>query len=133
MIFTTIGQAKKLTGLSYLGNINSSAKIIKNMKVSNNYTNIIYLASANTSGYNVCSHSTSECRKGCLSTSGRVKMETSNKHTITNARIKKTKLFFEDRQFFMNWMIAEIEMYMKKAKKDGYDFSVRLNGTSDID
>jgi len=133
MIFTTIAQAKKDTGLSYLGNINSSAKIIKNKKVSNNYTYIIYLASSNTSGYNVCSHSTPECRKGCLGTSGRVKMETEGKRKITNCRIKKTKLFYEHRNFFMDWMLAEIAMYKKKAKKDGYDFSARLNGTSDID
>lgn len=133
MIFTTIAQAKKETGLLYLGCINSSAKIIKNQKVSNNYTYIIYLAPANTSGYNVCSHSTNNCRLGCLATSGRVKMEKEGKRIITNCRIKKSKLFFEDRQFFLDWMIAEIVMYKKKAKKDGYDFSVRLNGTSDID
>ena len=132
MIFTTIGNAKKQTGLSYLGAINSSAKIIKNIKVSNNYTYILYLSPASTSGYNVCSHSTNDCRKGCINTSGRVKMEKVGHSLITNARIKKTKLFFEDRQFFMNWLIAEIKMYQKKAIKDGYDFSVRLNGTSDI-
>ena len=134
MIFTTIAQAKKLTGLSYLGSINSSAKIIKNKKVSNNYTYIIYLAPANQSGYNVCAHSTPECRKGCLSTSGRAKMDINSGHNIIkNARIKKTKLFFEDQQFFMQWMIAEMKHYQKKALKDGYYFSVRLNGTSDID
>ena len=133
MIFTTISQAKKQTGLSYLGAINSSAKILKNKKVSNNYTYILYLAPANTSGYNVCSHSTPECRKGCLNTSGRVKMENDGQKRITNCRVKKTKLFHEHRNFFLNWMVAEIAMYKKKAFKDGYDFSIRLNGTSDID
>jgi len=133
MKFTTQSEAKKLTGLSYLGNINISSKIIKNMKVSNNYTYIIYLAPSNLSGYNVCSHSTPECRLGCLNTSGRVKMEREGNTIITDARIKKTKLFFEHRQFFMEWMVSEIKTFQKKAIKDGFDFSVRLNGTSDID
>jgi len=135
MIFTTIGQAKKQTGLSYLGGINISSKMIKNKKVSGNYTYIIYLAPANQSGYNVCLFSTPECRLGCLATSGRASMELHSNgiKRIQNARIAKTKLFFEHRDFFMEWMIAEIKMYQKKALKDGYDFSARLNGTSDID
>ena len=75
MNFTTISKAKKETGLSYLGKINISAKLAKNGKVNHQYTYGIYLAPANTSGYNVCSHSTPECRLGCLATSGRAGME----------------------------------------------------------
>ena len=134
MKFTTIQNARTETGLSYLGNINSSAKIIKNQKVSGQYTYIIYLAPANTSGYNVCSHSTPECRLGCLATSGRAGMELSAGKTRTkDARIKKTKLFYEESSFFMAWLIAEIRFYQRKATKDGFYFSARLNGTSDID
>jgi len=131
MIFTTISSARKDTGLSYLGNINSSSKIIKNTKVSGQYTYILYLAPAQISGYNTCSHSTLLCRSGCLATSGRAGIGKDNK--IQQARIKKTKLFFEEQDFFMQWMIAEIKMFQQKAIKDGYGFSVRLNGTSDID
>jgi hypothetical protein len=132
--FQTIGKAAKQTKLSYLGNINSSAKLMKNKKVSGQYTYIIYLAPAKSSGYNVCSHSTAECRKGCLATSGRAGMEIiCGGSCIHNARIKKTRLFFEDTAFFMQWMIAEIKRYQKKALKDNFGFSVRLNGTSDID
>jgi len=133
MKFTNRAQAKRQGKVSYLGSINSSAKLIKNKKVSNNYTYILYLAPANESGYNVCPYSTPECRKGCLSTSGRVKIEVcSNKNVIRKARIRKTQLFFEQREFFMRWMIAEMQAYQKKAKYDGYAFSARLNGTSDI-
>jgi len=133
MKFTNRSQAKKQAGVSYVGSINSSAKLIKNKKVSDNYTYIVYLAPAGQSGYNVCAHSTPECRLGCLSTSGRVKIEVnSNISVIRNARITKTKLFFENQEFFMRWMIAEMESYKLKAKKDGYYFSARLNGTSDI-
>lgn len=132
--FTTIGQAKKQTGLSYLGNINSSSKMIKNQKVSGNYTYAIYLAPSTESGYDVCSHSTPECRLGCLATSGRAKVEIlSDISRIKNARITKTRLFIEEQEFFMNWIVAEMKHYQKLAESDGFDFSVRLNATSDID
>jgi hypothetical protein len=130
MKFTTIANAKTQTGLSYLGSINSSAKIVKNGKVSNQMTYILYLAPANTSGYNVCPNATNECKLGCLNTSGRVKLDVKN--NILNARDKKTKLFFEHNEFFMSWLEAEILAAQNKALKAGYGFSVRLNGTSDI-
>jgi hypothetical protein len=134
MKFKNLATAKKETGVSYLGNINSSAKMIKNMKVSDNYTYFLYLAPAKISGYNVCSHSTPECRMGCLYNSGRTKVEDySHKNVIKHARLIKTRLFFENRDYFMDWMIVEIKSYQKKAEKDGYYFSIRLNGTSDID
>lgn len=134
MKFETISKAKKETGLSYLGNINSSAKLQKNKKVSGQYTYIIYLAPANKSGYNVCEHSTPECRMGCLNTSGIAGIEElAGLCKIKNARVKKTRLFFDNRQFYMRWLIAEMRYYQKKAKKDGMGFSARLNGTSDID
>jgi len=135
MKFTTISNAKKQTGLSYLGSINSSAKIIKNRKVSNVNTYVLYLAPANQSGYNVCPYSTKECRLGCLATSGRAKMElnsTKRDNIIQNSRIIKTKLFFEHNEFFMQWLIAEIEAEKRKSEAKGIPFSARLNGTSDI-
>lgn len=126
--------ARKEMKLSYLGTINSSSKLIKNKKVSNNYTYVIYSAPSNMSGYNVCSHSTPECRLGCLNTSGRAGIELlSNINTTTNARIKKSKLFFENQEYYMNWVVAEMKRFQKKAIKDNYDFSARLNCTSDID
>lgn len=132
--FTTIANAKKQTGLSYLGNINSSAKMIKNKKVSHQYTYAIYFAPSNKSGYNVCPFSTPECRLGCLATSGLAGVEIfAGKCKIHDARIKKTRLLYEEPEFFMSWLIAEIKTYQRKAFRDGYYFSVRLNATSDID
>jgi hypothetical protein len=134
MEFTTIAKARKQTGLSYLGNINISAKLIKNKKVNHEYTYLIYLSPASISGYNVCSHSTPECRNACLATSGHAGMEiTAGKSIIHDARVKKTRLFYEQPEYFMQWLIAEIKQKQNKAKKEGYGFSVRLNGTSDID
>lgn len=131
MKFKNITDAKKQTGLSYLGSINSSAKILKNQRISNQYTYILYLSPATTSGYNVCPYSTEECKQGCLATSGRAGIGENNK--IQKARLQKTKLFYEEEQFFMEWLIKEIEYFQKKASRDGFNFSVRLNGTSDID
>ena len=132
--FTTISQAKKDTGLSYMGGVNLSAKMLHSKKESHQYTYIIYLAPAKTSGYQVCPNATKECKMGCLATSGHAGMElASGGDRIKNARIKKTRLFFENNEFFMEWVIEEIKKARSKAQKDGYYFSVRLNGTSDID
>jgi len=134
MQFTTISEAKKRTGLSYVGGVNLSAKMLHSKKESHQYTYIIYLAPAKTSGYQVCPNSTPECRMGCLATSGHAGMElVAGTDRIKNARIKKTRLFFEDQDYFMEWVIEEIKKAKRKAEKDGYFFSVRLNGTSDID
>jgi hypothetical protein len=129
MVFTTQGQAKKQTKLSYLGNVASSIKIAKNKK-KGVFTYILYLAPAHKSGYNVCPKATLECINACLAGSGHNRIDV--KGRIDNSRIKKTKLFFEDREFFMSWLIAELHAHQLKAEKKGYKFSVRLNGTSDI-
>jgi len=134
MKFINLAQAKRETGLSYLGGVATSAKIMHSQEFSHQYTYAIYLAPASTSGYNLCSHSTPECRMGCLNTSGRAGIEIfSGIDNIKNARLKKAKLFVENKDFFMAWMIAEIKSKQAKAKRDGFFFSVRLNATSDID
>jgi hypothetical protein len=134
MEFSTIRNAMKQTGLSYLGGVNISAKMIKNEKVSGNFTYSMYLASANESGYNVCPNSTPECRLGCLNTSGRASMDLlCGLNIIKNSRINKTKMFHEHNEFFMKWLFADIKAKQPKAIKKGLAFSVRLNGTSDID
>lgn len=130
--FTTKAAASRFAKVSYLGSINSSAKIKKNGKVSKQYTYILYLLPAKASGYQVCAGATKECIAGCLNTSGRVIMDINNANNILTARYKKTRLFFEQRELFMNWLVAELKTAQKKAKKDGFGFSVRLNGTSDI-
>lgn len=130
MKFTSIAEAKKLTGLSYLGMVNSSVKHKKNYK----YTEMVYalyLSPARTSGYNVCPMSNKECEAMCLNESGRNKMDI-KLNKINSARIKKTRLFFEHREFFMEWMLTEINNCIKKAEKNNFHFSVRLNNTSDI-
>ena len=130
MTFTTRSQAMKTTGLSYLGNVNTSSKIMKNLKKKNTDTYIIYLAPHTLSGYNVCPMASIDCIAACLASSGHNRIDV--KGIINNARIKKTKLFFENRQFYNDWVIAEIKAHKAKSLSKGHDFSVRINGTSDI-
>lgn len=132
--FVNRSQASKLTGLSYLGSCGSSAKIVKNLKVLNVDTYVLYLAPWKLSGFQVCSMATKDCIEGCLNTSGRAGMEinSDNPSRIIASRIAKTRMLFEQRDFFMNWLVAEITAKKAKSVRDGNEFAVRLNGTSDI-
>lgn len=133
MNFTTISKAKKMTNMSYLGLVNVSAKLEKNGKFGQS-TYGLYLSPAKLSGYQTCSHSTPECRMGCLNTSGLAAVEIfAGKNRIANARANKTKLLFEHEAFFMQWLIADIKANKAKAERKNMGFSVRLNCTSDID
>lgn len=131
MKFQNATQAKKMTGLSYLGSVGLSSKMAKSLKY-NEATYILYLAPAKSSGYEVCPMRTEECTLACLNESGRNKIDI-RENRINQARIKKTKMFFEDREFFMGWLIDEITREKAKAERNGLKFSVRLNGTSDLD
>lgn len=131
MVFTSIAAAKRLTGLSYLGSVASSSKIAKGLKY-NEMTYILYLAPSTASGYNVCPMATNECINACLNESGHNRIDV-KQNRINKSRIAKTKLFFEHREFFMKWLIAEITKASLDAQCGGFRFSVRLNGTSDID
>lgn len=127
LVYLNKTQAKKITGISYLGSVNETIKHKKAYKY-NELTYSLYLAPAKLSGYEVCPMRTKECTSVCLNESGfslRYK-------SVTESRIKKTKLFFEEREFFVHWLIDEIKTAKSKADKLGYSFSVRLNNTSDI-
>lgn len=128
--FVSIAKAKKSTGLSYLGKVNNSTKHEKAYKY-NELVYTLYLAPADSSGHEVCAGRSASCTKLCLDKSGQNLMN-AKIGRIDKSRIKKTKLFFENRPFFMAWMCAEIELARNTAKRLGYRFSVRLNNTSDL-
>jgi hypothetical protein len=130
MEFISIKQAKELTGLSYIGNLNHSSKHEKAYKY-DELVYTIYLAPAKLSGYEVCPMRSEECTRLCLNESGHNRIDI-HQNRINISRIKKTKLFFENRDFFVRWMFEEIKLGEIKAKKLNYKFSVRLNNTSDI-
>jgi hypothetical protein len=127
-----LAEAKRKTGLSYLGKVNNGAKHHKAFKYGELvYT--IYLAPANMSGYEVCPGRTPECTALCLNESGHNRGNYVNTLSFINdSRVKKTQMFFEQHDFFCQWVVRDINAGIAKAKKEGKRFSVRINNTSDI-
>lgn len=103
-------------------------KIVKNSKVGV-LTWIMHLSPADRSGYEVCPMRSPGCTEACLNTAGKQWPGRNDKQA---ARIRRTKLFFEDRQEFMFRLYREIENAQKYAEKRGMLCGIRLNGTSDI-
>ena len=95
---------------------------------------VLHLAPADLSGYETCPKRTAGCTSACLNTAGRggifKKGETTN--VIQQARIRKTKMFFENRPEFMSKLLKDINNAIKYAEKKGLTPVFRLNGTSDI-
>jgi hypothetical protein len=108
-------------------------KVLKGIKQGYN-TYILHLAPANLSGYETCPKRTVGCTSACLNTAGRGGMfkkgETTN--TIQKARIRKAKMFFENRAEFMADLVKDIELAIKQSEKKGLIPVFRLNGTSDL-
>ena len=108
-------------------------KVLKGLSQGYN-TYILHLAPADLSGYNTCPKATAGCKAACLNTAGRGGMfkkgETTN--AIQKARIRKTKMFYEQRQDFMLALKKDIELAIKQSKKLGLIPVIRLNGTSDL-
>jgi hypothetical protein len=108
-------------------------KIMKGEKMGYN-SYILHLAPASLSGYNTCPKATEGCKSACLNTAGRGGMFKKGEFTnmIQQARIRKTKLFYENRKEFMDNLVKDIELGIKQSAKKGLIPVFRLNGTSDI-
>lgn len=104
----------------------SNAKIAKGEGEYTTY--ILHLAPANLSGYNVCPAASEGCKKACLNSAGRGRFS-----SVQEARIRKTRLFFEQPIEFMALLVKDIDAAIRKAKRTGQKLAIRLNGTSDID
>ena len=138
------GKALKAAGFNYLGGLKKSAKMMKSY-THNVATYCVYLAPANMAGrtkkgtrINVCPMS-QHCKELCLNSAGHNKadiLSNGNKNVreslINISRIKKTKLFYNDRDLYMDILIHEINRDRSYAERHGMEFSVRLNGTSDL-
>ncbi len=126
--------ALKEIGVSYVGSTTQSAKMMYSYNKGTE-TYCIYLAPFNMSGHLVCPKG-QHCKDFCLNGSGHNKADIlarGQKYSKTNqARIKKTKMFFKNKDLFMQTIIHEIEVAQKRANLNGREFAVRLNGTSDI-
>jgi len=107
--------------------IDTNAKTIKGQQYGY-MTGVLYLAPFNLSGYQVCAMAhIAKCHEPCLNSAGRGAF-----NSVQQARIRKTKLFFEDRPAFFAELIPSIRSLIRKAHAAGLTPVCRLNGTSDI-
>ena len=113
--------------------INSNPKLVKGDKLSDKYLSAItHLSPINT---RICPYQDiAKCKEACLNTAGRggifKKGETTN--VIQEARKRKTKLFLEDRDTFMQLLVKDIQAFIRKCDRLDKKPCIRLNGTSDI-
>lgn len=85
------------------------------------------LAPAWESGHNTCPNHSTECSAACLFFAGRGAMKKTQ-----DARIAKTKMFFEDRARFFEALNADIYVFNKNAADLGLRPVIRPNLISDI-
>lgn len=136
-------KALKEANIAYLGGVKNSTKLV----YSYNHgwlTYGIYLAPSTLARdefhphINMCPFS-ANCKDACLHGAGQNKMSTIKANHIgekwshiTDSRIRKTHLYFDNRELFMDIMIHEIQKWKRYADKHNLHFAVRLNCTSDI-
>jgi len=106
--------------------VNTNWKTIKSMKYGF-LTGILYLAPYKLSGKNVCPAASLGCRLSCLNTAGRGQMG-----VVQKARLRKTKMFFRDRNKFLSQLKTEIGILSRRAANKNMKLAIRLNGTSDL-
>ena len=87
----------------------------------------LHLAPHTLAGRNVCTHASPGCAAACLNTAGRGIM-----HSVQDARIRKTKYFFEERAEFLMLLHDEIAKAEKRSDKNDWEACFRLNLTSDL-
>lgn len=90
------------------------------------YSVILHLLPSNFSGYEVCALA-DKCKETCLMWAGRGPMP----NTVA-ARLRRTKMFFEQRAWFMGLLVNDIYLASIKAKQRDMTLVVRPNGTSDL-
>lgn len=88
------------------------------------------LAPADSSGHDVCPHSTPSCRAACVGGDG-VGLA-SVFPMIMRQRREKTRYFFEQRQEALTQLSKEIEKQERIAEDEGLNLAVRLNTFSDL-
>ena len=95
---------------------------------------ILHLAPATLSGKETCPKRTAGCTAACLNTAGRGGMfkRGENPNMIQQARIRTSKMFFEDRAAFIAQLEKDIQLGIKQAARLGLTPVFRLNGTSDL-
>lgn len=131
--YTTKAKVLKDLQISYFASVNSSQKIEKGKK-QNFDTLVLYLSASKNAGVDLCKFASTGCRLACLVASGHALIEKrSGKNKIDVSRIVKSWLAIYRKDIAETVLLAEITSAKKRAERKGRKFSVRLNGTSDID
>ena len=109
--------------------VNADSKTIKSNKAGF-LTGILYLAPYTLSGVNLCPFAKiAQCHVACLNTAGRGGFD----QRVKNARLRKAKLFNENKPEFFTQLLHDIEKLKQQAVKKKLQPVIRLNGTSDIE
>lgn len=87
----------------------------------------LHLAPAYESGNNTCAAHTSDCASNCLFFAGRGAMG-----KVKAARIRRTNLYFNERDTFLRTLQMDIKRFAKNAAAQNLTPAYRLNLTSDI-
>lgn len=104
----------------------SNPKTIKGLK-KGFITAILHLSPSTKSGRNVCPFASPECIGLCLDEAGR-----GHTPVVQAARLRRTKMYFEQPEAFDALLTKEIEKFINYANKKDLIPTIRLNGTSDI-
>jgi hypothetical protein len=108
--------------------VDADTKTIKGREIGF-LTGILYLAPYTLSGVNLCPFAkVAECHVACLNTAGR-----GNFNNVKSARLRRAKLFNDNRGEFFAQLIDDINKLKRQAKKQNLQAVIRLNGTSDIE
>lgn len=87
----------------------------------------VSLAPAWESGHNTCASHSTECSEDCLFGAGMGALR-----SVKEARIKRTLMYFEERDKFMQLLNADIYTFVGNAESLGLEPLLRLNILSDI-
>lgn len=116
----------------------SNPKVAKNMK-QGVLTAPLHLAPYNLSGYQTCPMASKGCAAACLNTAGRggIPARAGDPSSVMDnpiqaARVRKTHMYFKQRDAFMQLLVRDVQSLERKAKKLSLSCGVRLNATSDI-
>lgn len=92
-------------------------------------THILYMSpfTQNSQGKNICPMATPGCSSACLFGSGKGSID-----KVRNGRTNKTEFFLHNRELFLKMIYSQIAQIAIKHSIEGGDFTIRLNGTSDI-
>ena len=129
---------RKSVSMKLLAQPSSNYKSKKNIKLGY-HTYFLSLAHSDISGYNVCSMANrlsikennknkSNCSSVCVAYNGNAQRFPK----IMESRIKKTKLFYENRSLFIQLLIKDIYKAIEFSKEHQKICTFRLNAYSDI-